>query len=75
MAKTEPQTTGSDLTKPTRSAYLSPDGTLVIPFDSDAKYHWWKGGPGVQSVQSTHTEVLAQVNATSAVQGGQASVG
>lgn len=28
--------------KPLRVPYLTPSGTLVIPFDSDPKYHWWK---------------------------------
>jgi hypothetical protein len=22
--------------------YLTPGGTLVIPFDSPERYHWWK---------------------------------
>jgi hypothetical protein len=24
--------------------FLQPDGSLVIPFSSDLKYHWWNGG-------------------------------
>jgi len=24
--------------------YLTPTGDLVIPFDSDPRYHWWKPG-------------------------------
>ena len=24
--------------------FLQPNGQLVIPFDSDPKYHWWKDG-------------------------------
>ena len=36
--------------------YLTPGGTLVIPFASDPKYHWWKGG---QNVECTRAEVLA----------------
>jgi len=44
--------------KPLRLPYLTPGGDLVIPFDSDPKYHWWKGG---QSVASTRAEVLARM--------------
>ena len=41
--------------------YLTPGGTLVIPFDSDPKYHWWK--PGGQSVKQTRADVLAWMQA------------
>jgi hypothetical protein len=34
--------------------YLTAGGVLGIPFDSDPKYHWWKGG---QSVAETRAEV------------------
>ena len=34
--------------------YIMHDGTLVIPFASDAKYHWWRGG---QSVEQTRQEL------------------
>lgn len=34
--------------------YFTRDGTLVIPFNSDPKYHWWKGG---QSVAATRAEL------------------
>jgi hypothetical protein len=44
--------------KPLRVPYLTPGGTLVIPFDSDPKYHWWKAG---QSVEQTRAEVLARL--------------
>ena len=44
-----------------REPHLSPDGTLVIPFASDPKYHWWK--PGGQSVEQTRAEVLARLKA------------
>src|SRR5437899_2642125 len=27
-----------------RLPYLTADGTLAIPFDSPARYHWWTGG-------------------------------
>ena len=43
-----------------RDPHLTPGGTLVIPFDSDPKYHWWKGG---QSVKQTLTEVRAKLEA------------
>jgi len=39
-----------------RMPYLLADGTLVIPFDSPERYHWWKGG---QSISQTRAEVLA----------------
>ena len=34
--------------------YLDVDGSLVIPFWCDSRYHWWKGG---QSVADTEQEV------------------
>lgn len=36
--------------------YITKCGTLVIPFGSDPKYHWWKGG---QSVMETLEELNA----------------
>lgn len=39
-----------------RLPYLMADGTLVIPFSSPERYHWWKGG---QSVATTRAELLA----------------
>lgn len=44
--------------KSLRLPFLTADGTLSIPFDSDAKYHWWNGG---QSVEKTRAEVLARM--------------
>jgi hypothetical protein len=41
-----------------RQPYLTVGGDLVIPFDSDPKYHWWKGG---QSVRRTLAEVRAKL--------------
>lgn len=38
-----------------RTPYFSPGGTLVIPFDSPEKFHWWKGG---QSIAETRAEVM-----------------
>lgn len=37
-----------------RMPYVTPGGTLVIPFNSPERFHWWKGG---QSVQTTAQEV------------------
>jgi hypothetical protein len=37
-----------------RQPYLAADGTLVIPFDSPERFHWWKGG---QTVAETRAEV------------------
>lgn len=54
--------------KSLRVPFLTPGGTLVIPFDSDPKYHWWK--PGGQSVASTCAEVLARMAAGVAGQNG-----
>ena len=53
--------------KSLRLPYLTPGGDLVIPFDSDPKYHWWKGG---QSVEQTRAEVLAWMAAERAGQNG-----
>jgi hypothetical protein len=36
--------------------HLLADGTLVIPFDSPQRYHWWKGG---QSIAQTRREILS----------------
>jgi hypothetical protein len=38
--------------------YLTTGRDLVIPFDSDAKYHWWRGG---QSVKQTMDEVQTRM--------------
>lgn len=54
MSQTSPLTT-----KP-RRPFLTPSGDLSIPFDSDPKYLWWKGG---QSVEQTRAEVLAWIKA------------
>jgi hypothetical protein len=43
-----------------RDPHLTPGGTLVIPFNSDPKYHWWQGG---QSVKQTLAEVWARLEA------------
>ena len=53
--------------KPLQLPYLTPGGDLVIPFDSDPKYHWWKGG---QRVASTRAEVLARMAAAAVGQNG-----
>ena len=38
--------------------YLSPSGLLVIPFASDARYHWWKDG---QDPDVTRAEVMERM--------------
>ena len=38
-----------------RLPHFTPGGTLVIPFDSPERYHWWRGG---QSVEETISETL-----------------
>ena len=43
-----------------RLPFLTADGTLSIPFDSPARYHWWRGG---QSVAQTRAEVLSRLAA------------
>ena len=44
--------------------YLALDGTLVIPFNSPARFHWWKGGQNLcqtlAEVQSRRATVCAQ---------------
>ena len=37
--------------------YLTPGGTLVIPFDSPERYHWWKPDGDRLSVAETMQEV------------------
>lgn len=37
--------------------YLTPAGKLIIPFDSDPRYHWWKLGS--QSIRATLVELEA----------------
>lgn len=39
---------------PLKMPYFESDGDLVIPFDSDQKYHWWAGG---QSISETIKEL------------------
>jgi|GEM_PF-6405989 hypothetical protein len=36
--------------------YFGPDGDVVIPFVTDSRYQWWKGG---QSVEKTIEEIRA----------------
>lgn len=42
--------------KSERLPYFTPGGTLVIPFASPEKFHWWKGG---QSIAETRQQLLA----------------
>ena len=39
--------------------YFASDGSLVIPFGSDPRYHYWRGG---QSVAETEKEVAGWVH-------------
>ena len=41
-----------------KKPHFTPGGTLVIPFDCDPKYHWWKGG---QSMKKTIAELRGEV--------------
>lgn len=46
-----------ELKRPVRSVrkpYLNDNGDLVIPFDSDPRFHWWNGG---QSARQTREEL------------------
>ena len=46
---------GDSEKKPFMMPYLEPNGNLVIPFESDSKYHWWKAG---QSVSDTISAII-----------------
>ncbi|MFQ5934771.1 MAG: hypothetical protein ACE5KI_09035 [Dehalococcoidia bacterium] len=41
---------------PSPKPFLDSSGALVIPFDSDPRYHWWAGG---QSIAETLKELEA----------------
>ena len=43
--------------------YLTPGGTLVIPFDSPERYHWWKPDGERLTVAQTMAEVKERVRA------------
>ena len=47
-----------------RLPYLTPGGTLVIPFDSPERYHWWKPDGERQSVATTMAEVRSRMSET-----------
>jgi len=40
---------------------ITPEGDLSIPFDSDPKYHWWKNGRSIKSIQE---EIISKQNNT-----------
>ena len=42
-----------------RLPFLTPGGTLSIPFDAPERYHWWRGG---QSVAETLAEVRSRMS-------------
>ena len=46
-----------------RMPYLTPDGTLVIPFDSPERFHWWKPDGERQSVKQIIAEVRSWASA------------
>jgi len=31
--------------------YLDRDGSLIIPFSADPRFHWWAGGQGVEETE------------------------
>ena len=45
-----------------KEPFFTAGGDLSIPFDSDPKYHWWKGG---QSVKATIAELKARAEGSS----------
>ena len=52
------QSTAVPPNDPLPKPYLKADGTLVIPVNSDPKYHYWKKGG--QKVEKTITELQGQ---------------
>jgi len=40
-----------------KKPYIDARGDLIIPFDSEEKYHWWKEGG--QSIRETLKELKA----------------
>jgi hypothetical protein len=47
---------------PVKLPYLTADGTLVIPFDSPERYHWWKPDGERLSVEQIRAEVETSNN-------------
>lgn len=54
-----------------RMPHFTPGGTLVIPFDSPERFHWWKGG---QSVEQTREEVESWIHDVAGKEANAASV-
>jgi hypothetical protein len=63
----------SDLSVPSvprRQPHFTAGGVLVIPFDSDPKYHWWRGGQSVADSiaelrnSQTHAELSLNLKQT-----------
>jgi len=48
-----------------RLPYLTADGTLLIPFDSPERYHWWKPDGERLSVADIKAEVNERMNCAS----------
>ena len=64
QGKLEVSVPGPPVTKP-HLPYLKPSGILVIQFDSDPRYHWWKRG---LDIEVTRAEALARMDAERAGQ-------
>jgi hypothetical protein len=57
LARTVPTVPAVPTQPKVKMPLLTTDGTLVIPFDSPERYHWWTGG---QTVTETLTQLRAQ---------------
>jgi hypothetical protein len=57
VTQEEPRKSEPEEANRPKKPYFTSDGTLRIPFDSDPKYHWWKGG---QSVKKTIAELRGE---------------
>ncbi len=53
---TEPSSAERNHIKP-RMPYINSHGSLIIPFDSDPKYHYWNGGQSlIQTLQELNAD-------------------
>ncbi len=50
------ETTCVDAPATRREPFLTPSGDLIIPMESDSRYHWWRNG---QSILQTLLELGA----------------
>jgi hypothetical protein len=53
---------------PAPKPFLDAEDDLVIPFDSDSRYHWWNGG---QPISETLRELYEERAAIREFEGGQ----